>query len=65
MAVPSPCTQVCTLDAVTGRCLGCLRTIEEIAAWATLDDGARLAVWAELDLRREAMPPHTTPQATA
>ena len=28
--VPSPCISVCTLDDAHGRCIGCLRTIEEI-----------------------------------
>jgi predicted Fe-S protein YdhL (DUF1289 family) len=43
----SPCNQVCTLD---GRdvCLGCGRTIEEIAAWATLPLAARIAILAAL-----------------
>ncbi len=61
MSVPSPCTQVCTIDAATGRCAGCLRTIEEIAAWGALDDGGKLAVWRELENRRAAVPPPTTP----
>ncbi|MGB1560073.1 MAG: DUF1289 domain-containing protein [Sinimarinibacterium flocculans] len=30
--VPSPCVQVCELDA-DGICTGCLRSIGEIAAW--------------------------------
>ena len=56
MTVPSPCTQVCTLEAETGRCTGCLRTIEEIAAWGTLDDDGKRAVWQQLELRRAALP---------
>ena len=31
--IPSPCTSVCTIDPATGWCAGCLRTIDEIAAW--------------------------------
>jgi uncharacterized protein len=30
---PSPCNQVCKLDPVTGLCIGCSRTIDEIEAW--------------------------------
>jgi predicted Fe-S protein YdhL (DUF1289 family) len=51
-AVPSPCTSVCAIDAATGYCVGCLRTLGEIASWSTLDDEAKRAVWAELGARR-------------
>ena len=50
--IPSPCTNVCTIDAATGWCAGCLRTIDEIAAWGSLDDTARRAVWKRLPARR-------------
>jgi len=33
----SPCISVCVLDPATGWCKGCFRTIEEIAAWPSLD----------------------------
>ena len=29
---------------VTGLCVGCLRTLDEIAAWGVLDDEAKRAV---------------------
>jgi predicted Fe-S protein YdhL (DUF1289 family) len=48
----SPCTNVCRMDAATGWCEGCLRTIDEIAAWSTLDDEARCEVVARLSERR-------------
>ena len=50
--VPSPCTRVCSIDAATGWCTGCLRTIDEIAAWGSLDDVARRTVWDRLPARR-------------
>jgi uncharacterized protein len=43
--VPSPCVSVCRMDAASGLCAGCCRTIDEIAAWAALDVEARRAVW--------------------
>ena len=52
MSVPSPCISVCRMDEATGWCEGCLRTIDEIAAWSTLDEAARRAVWVELAQRR-------------
>jgi len=53
--VPSPCTNVCRIDPASGLCEGCLRTIDEIAAWGALDDGARREVWKRLAGRREAL----------
>jgi predicted Fe-S protein YdhL (DUF1289 family) len=53
--VPSPCINVCRMSARTGWCEGCLRTIDEIAAWSALDDAARQAVWQALEARRAAL----------
>lgn len=52
--VPSPCVNVCRMDAASGWCQGCLRTLDEIAAWSTLADPAKRAVWKLLPARREA-----------
>ena len=52
--VPSPCVNVCRMDAATGWCEGCLRTLPEIAAWGGLGDDDKRAVWALLPARREA-----------
>ena len=43
--VPSPCTSVCAIDPASGWCAGCLRTLDEIAAWGSLDDAAKREVW--------------------
>lgn len=40
----SPCIDVCRIDEKTGWCEGCLRTIDEIAAWGALDAAARRAI---------------------
>lgn len=50
--IASPCVSVCRMDAASGWCEGCLRTIDEIAAWGGLDDEARRAVMALLPERR-------------
>jgi predicted Fe-S protein YdhL (DUF1289 family) len=42
------------MNEATGLCDGCLRTIDEIAAWASLDDRAKRAVWKQLHARRIA-----------
>ena len=50
--VASPCTSVCRIDDASGLCVGCLRTLDEIAAWSVLDDDARRTVLASLPARR-------------
>jgi predicted Fe-S protein YdhL (DUF1289 family) len=52
-SVPSPCVSICRMDAASGLCVGCLRTLDEIAAWSVLDDGERRAVWQRILSRRE------------
>ena len=54
--VPSPCTSVCRIDPRTGLCEGCVRTLDEIAAWSTMTDDQRRSVWVALDQRRETQP---------
>ncbi len=51
--VPSPCISVCRMDPETGWCEGCLRTIDEIAAWSQMSDDDKRSVWSELARRRE------------
>lgn len=43
--VPSPCVSICRMDAASGLCEGCCRTIDEIAAWSQMDDEDKRAVW--------------------
>jgi len=50
--VASPCISVCRIDEATGLCVGCQRTLDEIAAWAALDDDARREVWVAITRRR-------------
>ena len=54
-AVPSPCISVCKMDARSGWCEGCLRTLDEIAAWSTMSDAQKRGVWQVLPQRREAL----------
>jgi uncharacterized protein len=54
-SVPSPCISVCRMDASTGWCEGCLRTIDEIAGWSTFDDEAKHAVWDAIEVRHAAL----------
>jgi predicted Fe-S protein YdhL (DUF1289 family) len=59
--VASPCIDVCRMDPRSGLCEGCLRTLDEIAAWGTLSDAGKQAVWQRLELRRRTEPLPATP----
>ena len=56
-AIPTPCVQVCIVDGHSGLCLGCYRTLGEIAGWTGFSDGKRAALMAELPGRRERISP--------
>jgi uncharacterized protein len=53
--IESPCTKICTLDARSGLCLGCGRTIDEIARWAVMSADDRARIMAELPARRASL----------
>lgn len=40
----SPCVGICKLDPTTQICIGCRRTIAEIAAWPSLTEAERIAI---------------------
>lgn len=50
--IESPCVKVCAIDPTTGWCLGCGRSMREIAAWSTLPPDQRRAITGELDKRK-------------
>ena len=52
--VSSPCVNICRMDAASGLCEGCQRTLDEIACWSLLDDAEKREVWQQLARRREA-----------
>ena len=56
--VASPCISVCRIDDATRLCVGCLRTLDEIAAWGTLDNAARRRVWHAIEQRRAQLEPY-------
>jgi predicted Fe-S protein YdhL (DUF1289 family) len=53
----SPCVKVCTLDAQAGYCLGCGRTLAEIAGWVRMSGDERDRVMAQLPARLAARAP--------
>jgi predicted Fe-S protein YdhL (DUF1289 family) len=60
--VKSPCVKVCQMDPQRGLCLGCARTLDEIARWGTMTDTERDRVMRELpgralDVAKISVPP--------
>jgi uncharacterized protein len=51
MKTDSPCVNSCKLDDC-GICLGCLRSVEEIARWSRMTDHEKTSVNAALRARR-------------
>lgn len=56
-SVPSPCNSVCRMGSAPGAtddwCLGCLRSLDDIANWSTLDLAGQRAIWQTLLVRAE------------
>lgn len=49
--VPSPCIQICIIEPGDGLCVGCARTLDEIARWSEMSNEARSAVMQSLSQR--------------
>lgn len=51
----TPCINICLLDDASRTCVGCGRTLAEIAAWATMSDAERRAIMAALPARKNQL----------
>jgi uncharacterized protein len=51
MSKDTPCIAVCMIDPKTSLCLGCGRTLPEIARWHRMESSERQAVMALLAKR--------------
>lgn len=47
----TPCVLLCRIDADSGFCLGCGRTLVEIGGWTQYDDAERRVIMARLPAR--------------
>ncbi len=52
----SPCVRVCVMDDERRHCIGCRRTLSEIARWWTMRDDEKRAVLAQLPARAATTP---------
>ena len=51
-AVNSPCVDLCKMNAVTGLCEGCRRSLDEIASWSAYSPAEKRKVLALLPARK-------------
>ena len=49
--IDSPCVKICVVHPGEGLCVGCLRTLDEIARWSSMSDGERAEITAALPAR--------------
>lgn len=50
--IDTPCIDVCVIEPQSRLCIGCLRSIDEIAAWGGMSPEARREIMAGLEERR-------------
>lgn len=51
--IVTPCIRVCRIDEASGTCIGCGRTLAEIAGWAGMSDHERQRIMAALAERQQ------------
>ena len=55
--IATPCVKVCVVDGESGLCLGCFRTLAEVAAWSRLGETERETIMADLPRRPSRVSP--------
>ena len=58
--IESPCVDVCRMSEARGVCIGCYRTLEEIARWRDMSEDEQTRLLTELQRRRRDMGPLNT-----
>jgi predicted Fe-S protein YdhL (DUF1289 family) len=56
-AIATPCVKICVIDGESGLCLGCQRTLTEVASWTRLGDAERAEIMSHLHERRGRIRP--------
>ncbi len=54
VVIKTPCNRVCVLHPTLRLCIGCGRSLDEIARWIELTDAARAEIMAQLPARLAA-----------
>ncbi|MEZ5970886.1 MAG: DUF1289 domain-containing protein [Hyphomonadaceae bacterium] len=55
--ISTPCIKVCAVSGQTGQCVGCGRTLQEIARWGAMEEAERQAIMRDLPDRLAARTP--------
>jgi hypothetical protein len=55
--IETPCTRVCVVHPTLGLCIGCGRSLDEIAHWIDFGAAERARIMTQLAARLAAMPP--------
>ena len=55
--IESPCIRICMVDGQSGLCLGCFRTLAEIARWSGYSADERAEIMRGLAGRRDRIRP--------
>ena len=53
--IETPCIKICTVDPDSGLCVGCNRTLDEIANWASYTHAERRTIMAQLPERGDLL----------
>lgn len=51
--IESPCINICVIDRREDLCVGCYRSLDEIATWGAMSSAERQAVMARLPNRKQ------------
>jgi predicted Fe-S protein YdhL (DUF1289 family) len=63
--IETPCNKVCAVDPVSTLCVGCGRTVAEIAGWIGFTAAERARIMAELPQRLATLQGNRTTHADA
>ena len=53
--IATPCIDVCKMDSTSGLCLGCGRTLDEIARWGSMREHERATIMQALEERKATL----------
>ena len=53
-SISSPCNRICVVHPTARTCIGCGRSLDEIARWIALSETERTAIMAQLPARLAA-----------
>jgi predicted Fe-S protein YdhL (DUF1289 family) len=51
----SPCIKICQMDPARAVCIGCCRSLDEIARWGSMSEAEQLEVLNQIPERRRRL----------